>query len=64
LEASPVGENGTGMDQVQSQLATLTIQLQELAKGKGKCMKKFGVLHAEQKVIIRTSVQLLENIWL
>jgi hypothetical protein len=32
----PVGENGAGMAQVQSQLATLTIQLQELVKGKEK----------------------------
>jgi hypothetical protein len=38
-----------GMAQVQSQLATLTIQLQELAKGKEKCMKKSGVPHAERK---------------
>jgi hypothetical protein len=37
LEASPIGENGAGMAQVQSQLATLKIQLQELAKGKEKC---------------------------
>jgi hypothetical protein len=36
LEASPVGENGAGMAQVQSQLAALTIQLQELVKGKEK----------------------------
>jgi hypothetical protein len=36
LEASSVGENGIGMDQVESQLTSLTIQLQELAKGKEK----------------------------
>jgi hypothetical protein len=36
LEASPVGENNAGMAQVQSQLAALTIQLQEIMKGKEK----------------------------
>ena len=36
LEPSPIGENGAKMDQVQSKLATLTIQLQEIAKGKEK----------------------------
>jgi hypothetical protein len=34
LEASPVGENGAGMAKVQSRLVALTIQLQELVKGK------------------------------
>jgi hypothetical protein len=35
LEASPVGDGG-GMAQVQTQLASLTIQLAELTKGKEK----------------------------
>jgi hypothetical protein len=35
LEASPVGDSG-GMVQVQTQLASLTIQLEELTKGKEK----------------------------
>jgi hypothetical protein len=35
--SSLVGENNTGMAQVQSQLAALTIQLQEITKGKEKC---------------------------
>jgi hypothetical protein len=63
LEASPVGENGTGMAQVQSQLATLTIQLQELAKGKEK-HKEVWCVTCRTKVIIRMSVQLLNSIWL
>jgi hypothetical protein len=36
LESSPVGDNG-GMVQVQTQLAALMIQLEELTKGKEKC---------------------------
>jgi hypothetical protein len=36
LEASPIGENNTRMAQMQSQLVALTIQLQELVKGKEK----------------------------
>jgi hypothetical protein len=35
LEPSPVGDSG-GMAQVQMQLDTLTIQLEELTKGKEK----------------------------
>jgi hypothetical protein len=35
LEASPVGDNG-GMAQVQTQLFSLTVQLEELTKGKEK----------------------------
>jgi hypothetical protein len=35
LEASPVGDGG-GMDQVETQLASLTIQLAEMTKGKEK----------------------------
>jgi hypothetical protein len=57
LEASPVGENGAGMAQVQSQLAVLTIQLQELVKGKEKHVRRSGASHVEQKVIIRMNVQ-------
>jgi hypothetical protein len=49
LEASPVGENGAGMAQVQSQLAALTIQLQKISKWKENneevwcvtCIKEF-----------------------
>ena len=37
LEASLVAEIIERMDQVQSQLVALTIQLQEIAKGKEKC---------------------------
>jgi hypothetical protein len=37
LEASPIGENGVGMAQVQLQLKVFTIQLSELPKGKEKC---------------------------
>jgi hypothetical protein len=36
LEASPLGENNVVMAQVQLQLATLTIELQEIMKGKEK----------------------------
>jgi hypothetical protein len=35
LEASPVGDNN-GMAQIQNQLAALTIQLEEITKGKEK----------------------------
>ena len=34
LEASPSGDGATGMIQIQSQLANLTIQLQEIKRGK------------------------------
>jgi hypothetical protein len=37
LEASHVGENNVGMAQFQSQLATSTIQLQKIMKGKENC---------------------------
>ena len=35
LEGSPIGETGVGMSQIQSQLVSLTIQLQDIKKGKG-----------------------------
>jgi len=35
MEASPIGDNG-GITQVQTQLYSLTIQLEELTKGKEK----------------------------
>ena len=34
LEASPIGNGVVGMVQIQSQLDNLTIQLQEIKKGK------------------------------
>ena len=34
LEASPIGDGATGMIQIQSQLANLTIQLQDIKRGK------------------------------
>ena len=34
LEASPVGETSIGMNQIQVQLASLTLQLQEVKKAK------------------------------
>ena len=37
LEASPVGETGIGMSQIQSQLENLSIQLQYIKKGKEVC---------------------------
>jgi hypothetical protein len=36
LEVSFIGENGVGMAQVQSQSVVLTIQLQDIVKGKEK----------------------------
>ena len=37
LETSPIGESGIGMSQIQSQLMNLTIQLQDIKKGKDVC---------------------------
>ena len=34
LEASPVGENAIMMSQIQTQLENLTLQLQDIKKGK------------------------------
>ena len=34
LEASPIGDDATGMIQIQSQLANLPIQLQDMKRGK------------------------------
>ena len=34
LEASPIGDGTTGMIQIQSQLANMTIQLQDIKRGK------------------------------
>lgn len=34
LEASPIAETSVGMAQIQSQLANLTLQLQDIKKGK------------------------------
>ena len=34
LEASPVGENVVGMNQIQTQLTNLMLQLQDIKKGK------------------------------
>ena len=37
LEASPVGETRFGMNQIQSQLTNLTIQLQDIKKEREHC---------------------------
>ena len=37
LEASPVGESAVGMNQIQAQLANLTLQLQDIKKAKEDC---------------------------
>ena len=37
LEASQVGETAIGMDQIQAQLANLTLQLQDIKKAKEDC---------------------------
>ena len=42
LEASPTGDGTTGMIQIQSQLANLTIQLQDIKEEK-RCRKTSGV---------------------
>ena len=34
LEASPIGDGAAGLIQIQSQLANLTIQIQEIKRGK------------------------------
>ena len=34
LESTPVGETSAGMMQIQSQLSNLTLQLQDIKKGK------------------------------
>ena len=34
LEASPIGETAAGMNQIQAQLANLTLQLQDIKKEK------------------------------
>ena len=34
LEASPIGESATSMNQIQAQLVNLTLQLQDIKKGK------------------------------
>jgi hypothetical protein len=57
----PCRRKWAGMAQVQSQLAALTIQLQELVKGKEN-VRKSGVSHVEHKVIIRMNVQLFNSI--
>jgi hypothetical protein len=49
LEATPGGaETSTGLVQVQSQLANLMMQLQDMAKIKS-CMSMYGVPHVAQK---------------
>ena len=52
LESSPIGEIGAGMMQIQSQLANLTLQLQDIKKGK-KSKKKYGVPDVELRDTIR-----------
>ena len=47
LEASPVRENAVRMNQIQTQLENLTLQLQDIKKGKEN-MGIFGALDAMQ----------------
>ena len=61
LEYSPIGETRVGMNQIQSELVSLTIQLQDIKKGRS-LVKKYGVLDAMQKDIIRTSAHISEII--
>jgi hypothetical protein len=61
LEASPVGENGVGITQVQSQLAVMTIQLQDLVKGKEKC-KEVWCTTCRTKDTIRMNFHIFNSI--
>lgn len=61
LESSLVGENDAWIAQVQSQLATITIQLHKLQKEK-KNVRNFGVPHLEKNVTIRMNVQCFSSI--
>ena len=37
LEASTIGESAAGMNQIQAQMANLTLQLKDIKKGKEHC---------------------------
>ena len=54
LENSPVGKTKVGMNQIQLQLANLTIQLQDIKKGRD--IKKYGALDVGQKGITTINV--------
>jgi hypothetical protein len=59
LEASLVRDNSR-MAQIQNQLAALTIQLEEITKGKEK-WNIYGAPNAGQKVTTKMNVQPLHN---
>jgi hypothetical protein len=61
LEASPVGDSG-GMAQVQMQLASLTIQLENSQNG-SRNEKKCGVPSVGLKAITRMNAQHSHGIW-
>jgi hypothetical protein len=64
LEATPGGaETSAGLAQVQSQLANLTIQLQDMAKAKVMCMNMCGALHVIQKGIDEMSARSFQIMW-
>ena len=56
LESSPIGETGAGMMQIQSQLSTLTVELQDIKKAK-RFKKSYGVQDVEQKDTINIIVR-------
>ena len=55
LESSPIGDDGTGMVQIQSQLDNITIQLHDIGK-KRKHKNIFGARSVEQMGTLRITI--------
>jgi hypothetical protein len=64
IESSPMGESSSGMSQILSHLTSLSLQVEDMKKYKGKYKEKIsGALDANQKAMIRSIVLCFMNTW-
>jgi hypothetical protein len=64
LESTPMWESISGMSQILSQLTSLSLQVKDMKKDKGKEKEKLsGVSDADLKVMIRNIVPYFMRIW-
>jgi hypothetical protein len=62
LEATPVGESSPGMSQILNRLTSLSLQVEDMKKDKGK-EKICGVSDVNQKAMTKRIIPYFMNTW-
>jgi hypothetical protein len=65
LESTPMGESNSGMSQILSQLTSLSLQVEDMKKEKGKYKREdiHGVSYAHERDMTRNIVPYSMNTW-